>query len=56
MGGWLDGSTDRALNTTLDMHELVGNDLKWTAPNLMIMSIAVPETFGGMKASKWVKI
>ena len=47
-GGSTDESTDEALNMTFDKCELIGHDSKLTRPNLMVVSVAVPETIGGM--------
>ena len=40
---------------TFDKCELIGHDSKRTQPNLMVVSVAVPETIGGMlEADRWV--
>ena len=40
---------------TFDKCELIGHDSKRTRPNLMVVSVAVPETIGGMlEADRWV--
>ena len=40
---------------TFDKCELIGHDSKRTQPNLMVVSVAVPETMGGMlEADRWV--
>ena len=40
---------------TFDKCELIGHDSKRTRPNLMVVSVAVPETFGVMlEADRWV--